>query len=81
METPKPSLADLLAEKHEEFADGTIDQLPLFGLVLAGLAGDGFCGSGRQELFDSGFDHLCAVILRAPAFSTARPHAAWAGHG
>jgi hypothetical protein len=47
--------------EHEELADGTVDQVPLSGLVLAGLAGDGLGGSRRLEFRDRGFQHLrCA---------------------
>jgi hypothetical protein len=51
-------MAGLLAEEHEEFANGTVDQLPLLGLVLAGLAGVGVCGPGQLQLLDSAFHHL-----------------------
>jgi hypothetical protein len=47
--------------------------------TLAGLAGNGFCVSGRLELFDSGFDHLrCDLPAAGPAFSTVRSQADWA---
>jgi hypothetical protein len=51
-------VAGLLAEGHEQFADGTVDQLPLLALVLAGLADDGVFGLGQLELLDSAFHHL-----------------------
>jgi hypothetical protein len=65
-------VAGLLAEEHEQFADGAVDQLPLLGLVLAGLASDGFRASGRLELFDSGFDHLCCDLATASFFNGKR---------
>jgi hypothetical protein len=51
-------VAGLLAEEHEKSADGTVDQLPLLVLVLAGSAGDGLCRSGYLELLDGAFHHL-----------------------
>jgi len=70
-------VAGLLAEEHKELADGTVDQLPLFGLVLAGLGGDGFVPPAGWSSWTAALTRR-AVILRPPAFSTARSHATWA---
>jgi hypothetical protein len=66
---------------HEQLVEGTVDQLPLFGLVLAGLAGDGLCRSGYLKLLDSAFHHLRCGFVRSEAFSVALSHAVWTCSG
>jgi hypothetical protein len=39
-------VAGLLAEEHEQFADGAVEQLPLLGFGLTRLAVGGFCLPG-----------------------------------
>jgi len=73
-------MAGLLAEEHKEFANGAIDGLLLLGLVLAGLAGDGFAPASGWSSWTAALTRR-AVILRPAAFSTARSHALWACSG
>jgi hypothetical protein len=49
-------MAGLLAQEHQELADGLVDHLPPLGSGLVGFAGGGLLTSAKSELLDGGFD-------------------------